>query len=184
MAGINEANGAIVPNPVNTGADIPNQPSHNEVARPVKDDLSNKGNKYVAKRIREYIEGVAEVIPNCDYTHGIILKFNGLGKIFSGNYYVKKVTHTLSDTYNVQLEVTMVEGQFMDTTRTREEPVKLDPPKAPESPKYQVITIKRGDTLWALSRKYGTTVEELAKINGIKNPDLIYAGAPLKVPSK
>ena len=51
MAGINEANGAIVANPVNTGADIPNQPSHNEVARPVKDDLSNKGNKHrVARR--------------------------------------------------------------------------------------------------------------------------------------
>lgn len=42
--------------------------------------------------------------------------------------------------------------------------------------------IQRGDTLWALSRKYGTTVDALAKANGIKNPDLIIAGRTLEIP--
>lgn len=186
MVGINEVNGAIMPNPKNTGADLPNQSSSSQVAKPTSESVKSKADKAVTERANEYIEGVVEVIPNCDYTDSVVYNFKGLGRVFSGNYYVKKVTHTLGETYNVQLEVTMIESTVTDTSssNTRVEPVKQDPPKAPEAPKNQIITIQRGDTLWALSRKYGTTVEELAKINNIKNPDLIYAGASLKVPTK
>lgn len=42
--------------------------------------------------------------------------------------------------------------------------------------------IKKGDTLWDLAKKYKTTVNELASLNGIKNPRLIRAGATLKLP--
>jgi LysM repeat protein len=48
----------------------------------------------------------------------------------------------------------------------------------------QNYRIQRGDTLWALSRRFGTTVEALARANGIANPNLIYAGANLKVPGR
>lgn len=41
--------------------------------------------------------------------------------------------------------------------------------------------IKRGDTLSALARRYGTTVGQLAKANNISNPDLIFAGRTLKI---
>jgi zinc D-Ala-D-Ala carboxypeptidase len=41
--------------------------------------------------------------------------------------------------------------------------------------------IKRGDTLSALSRKFGTSVRALAQANGIKNPNLIIAGATLRI---
>ena len=44
-------------------------------------------------------------------------------------------------------------------------------------------TIKKGDTLWELAKKYGTTVDALAKANNIKNPNLIYAGAKLTIPT-
>ncbi|MBX7096964.1 MAG: LysM peptidoglycan-binding domain-containing protein [Myxococcaceae bacterium] len=43
-------------------------------------------------------------------------------------------------------------------------------------------TIRRGDTLSALARRFHTTVQELAQRNGIKNPDLILAGANLTIP--
>ena len=42
-------------------------------------------------------------------------------------------------------------------------------------------TIVWGDTLWAISLATGTTVEELAEINNIENPDLIYAGDLLRL---
>ena len=42
--------------------------------------------------------------------------------------------------------------------------------------------IQSGDTLWALARRYGTTVDALARANGIANPNLIYAGASLRIP--
>ncbi|MCL2626859.1 MAG: LysM peptidoglycan-binding domain-containing protein [Cystobacterineae bacterium] len=46
------------------------------------------------------------------------------------------------------------------------------------------ITINKGDTLSALARRYGTTVDALAKLNNIQNPNLIYAGKALKIPDK
>lgn len=45
----------------------------------------------------------------------------------------------------------------------------------------QNIIIKQGDTLAALAAKYGTTVEELSKLNGIKNTNSIFTGKTLKI---
>lgn len=42
--------------------------------------------------------------------------------------------------------------------------------------------IRSGDTLSALARRFGTTVQALAQANGIANPDMIRAGATLTVP--
>ena len=41
--------------------------------------------------------------------------------------------------------------------------------------------IKRGDTLWAISRIYGVSIQDLVYWNNIKNPNLIYAGNILKI---
>ena len=43
-------------------------------------------------------------------------------------------------------------------------------------------TVVRGDTLWALARTYGTTVQQIVSWNpAIKNPNLIYQGQKLRV---
>lgn len=49
-------------------------------------------------------------------------------------------------------------------------------PKAAKS-----YTIKKGDTLYSLAKKNKTTVAKLAKDNGIKNPNKIYAGKKLVI---
>lgn len=41
--------------------------------------------------------------------------------------------------------------------------------------------VKRGDTLSAIASKYGTTYQQLAKINGIANPNRIYPGQKIRV---
>lgn len=45
-------------------------------------------------------------------------------------------------------------------------------------------TIKRGDTLSKIAMQNGTTVAELAKLNNIKNIDLIPIGKKLTLPTK
>lgn len=42
-------------------------------------------------------------------------------------------------------------------------------------------TVKRGDTLSGIANRYRTTVAKLVRDNGIKNPDLIYAGQKIKI---
>lgn len=43
-------------------------------------------------------------------------------------------------------------------------------------------TVVKGDTLWALSRTYETTVDELVALNpAIRNPNLIYPGQKVRV---
>ena len=49
------------------------------------------------------------------------------------------------------------------------------------TPTRKTYTVKPGDTLWGISRKYGTTVTNLVRLNKIKNPNLIYAGDVLYV---
>lgn len=53
------------------------------------------------------------------------------------------------------------------------------PDQAKETFQYQ---IRRGDTLWAIARRFDTTVSALASLNRIANPDLIYAGEILHIP--
>lgn len=48
---------------------------------------------------------------------------------------------------------------------------------------YTTYTVKERDTLSAIAVKYGTTVKTLASINGIKNPDVIYVGQKIKIPT-
>ena len=40
-------------------------------------------------------------------------------------------------------------------------------------------TIKRGDTLWGISRRYGVSVQNVISWNNIQNPNLIYPGQRL-----
>lgn len=46
----------------------------------------------------------------------------------------------------------------------------------------QTYTVQSGDTLWAISRAYGTTVNALVSLNNISNPNLIYPGQVFLLP--
>ena len=45
-------------------------------------------------------------------------------------------------------------------------------------------TVKSGDTLSEIAAKYGTTYQKIASLNGISNPNKIYVGQKLKIPSR
>lgn len=55
-------------------------------------------------------------------------------------------------------------------------------PSTPSLPETSSIyTVKSGDTLSSIARKYNTTYQKLAEINGIQDPSKIYVGQVLKV---
>lgn len=68
-------------------------------------------------------------------------------------------------------------------TNTEKE-TKKESKKAKEEPKYIEHIVKEGETLGIIANKYNVTVEELVKLNNIKNPDLIVVGQKLVVPEK
>ena len=45
----------------------------------------------------------------------------------------------------------------------------------------KTYTVKKGDTLSFIARKYGTTIAALAKKNGIKNPNVLKVGQKIKI---
>ena len=74
------------------------------------------------------------------------------------------------------------------TTPTTGSTAPAESPKSEETednaPTYVTYTVKKGDTLGALAKKYGCTVAEIMEANSdlIKNPNRIYMGWQIKIP--
>lgn len=56
-------------------------------------------------------------------------------------------------------------------------------PVRPQSPP-NIYTVRPGDTLYSISKKFDTTVSELINLNKLTNPNVIYAGQQIKLPRK
>lgn len=52
----------------------------------------------------------------------------------------------------------------------------------PPTPGYITYTVQAGDTLYELAQRFGTTVQAIAALNGIADPNLIYVGQVLTIP--
>lgn len=44
-----------------------------------------------------------------------------------------------------------------------------------------VYVTRPGDTLWSIAQRFGTTVESIAKKNGMCNPNILYPGTRLYI---
>jgi len=52
----------------------------------------------------------------------------------------------------------------------------------PQSPPEAIIyTVRPGDTVYAIAKRYGTSVDNIVTFNYLSNPDLIYPGQQLVV---
>ena len=73
----------------------------------------------------------------------------------------------------------------------QEAPASVEPPtepggaalEAPDAPSYETYPIRTGDTLGDIGARHGVTREELAQLNGIDEPDLIFPGQEIRLPT-
>ena len=65
-------------------------------------------------------------------------------------------------------------------------PVKTQPEIKPVKPQvdYTSYTIRQGDTLYSIAKRYGTTANDLAQYNNLTNKDALKIGQKLKIPKK
>ena len=49
---------------------------------------------------------------------------------------------------------------------------------------YSVIiyVIKSGDTIWKIAKRFGSTIDDIVRVNGMKNPDRINVGEKIYIP--
>ncbi|GAB3873730.1 hypothetical protein GCM10029964_014480 [Kibdelosporangium lantanae] len=71
-------------------------------------------------------------------------------------------------------------GSYTLDTLTLGDPGTPPPPPAPD-PGGDTYTVRIGDTLSGIASKYGTTWQELQRLNGIANPNLIFPGQILRI---
>lgn len=72
------------------------------------------------------------------------------------------------------------EGNVSGKTTTKKTSTKSSSSKK-ASTKTTTYTVKKGDTLSHIAKRFGTTVNNLVKLNNIKNPNLIYPGQKLRI---
>ena len=110
---------------------------------------------------------VEEPTPNGRWNTWVGWQYTDLGEVAGVNGYVDRDKFT--------------EGILLSNTE-QEIPLPENTNK-PVAGGTTTITIQRGDTLSNLAVEYNTTVQRLVELNNIQNPNLIYAGATLIVPS-
>jgi len=57
-------------------------------------------------------------------------------------------------------------------------------PGGSEPPWERVHVVERGDTVWGIARRYGTTVDAVARSNRLRDPSSIHEGDRLRVPER
>jgi LysM repeat protein len=74
-------------------------------------------------------------------------------------------------------------GQLLKIPTSTSETVGVSQPEASAEPVIETYTVKSGDTLWGIARKFGVSSTALAALNNINNSNYIKVGQVLKIPS-
>ena len=123
---------------------------------------------------------------------GDTVKLNGLGKYLSGNYYVKDITRQISSSgysHSATLIKTDVGSSLKTSTKSKDKkkPVKKVTSSPSKSTSQRTYTVKKGDCLWNIAKKFygnGSAYTKIydANTNKIANPNLIYPGQVFVIP--
>ena len=123
-------------------------------------------------------------------------RLEGIGTALNGLYYIESSTISVTKD-GVEQTISVSRNGFTDTVKmnnakapTNKSPAKTPnktPAKKPAAKKAKSHSVKRGDTLWDIAKKYygkGHLWTKIYKANKskIKNPNLIYPGQKFTIP--
>lgn len=101
------------------------------------------------------------------------VRLESLDSIIEANTIAIRATVSLT----VKLSYKVNREWIVDVVQVRDEPkVKLA--------SVTIYFVNKGDTLWSLAKKYGTTVDTLVKINELEDSDVINVGQKLIIPGR
>lgn len=122
---------------------------------------------------------------------GDTVRLEGLGKYLSGDYYVQDITRQIgNDGYSHN--ATLIKTDFgnslkLNSPSSQGTEQKKVQSSSQESSAKRTYTVKKGDTLWAIAKKFygnGALYTKIydANTNQIANPNLIYVGQVFVIP--
>ena len=116
---------------------------------------------------------------------GMVLQIPALdGNDSSGyvNYTVKKgdSLYSIAKSFDTTVSEIMSFNNLSSTVLSIGQVLKI--PSNNSSNNYTTYTVKAGDSLWSISRKYGTTVDAIKSLNGLSSNNLAI-GQILKIPN-
>ena len=94
----------------------------------------------------------------------------------SGGSLTKRVVQLSQEMDQLKKEAAATREKIVATTTVKKQP------EVKAEPRYHVVA--RGETLYRISKNYGTSVDELRRINDIKPNQVIQAGQRLLIPPK
>jgi nucleoid-associated protein YgaU len=149
---------------------------------------SKEENVEKVRSIEYDLEGTAEIRPIVDLRSRKVINLQGLGENFSGNYFLATVVHTINRSgYSQSIELLRSNFTWKSDPITKTILPKVTPKKDTGSSKN--YTVKRGDTLWAIAKRFygnGILYKKIFNANRdkIKDPHWIYPGQVFKIPPK
>lgn len=131
---------------------------------------------------RGRIAGIPDYVDLDYYTAQIMLDGNTPERPDTGIYYTVKRGDTLwgiARKTDSTVEKIVAANNIKNPNLIYAGEVFLIPEKTDNTVYY---TVRAGDTLWGIARRFGSSVNAIAAANGIKNPNLIYAGEVFLIP--
>ena len=139
--------------------------------------IETKANEWYMKN-----EEIYEVSISSD-NEIVELNITNKSKIETNINLVKKDFVVMSDnTIDIKIDLNFKLNVIKEGEISLIESINETEVKNRESFSIVIYYTKVGDTLWKIAKRFGSTVDEIVKVNSIENPDVIMPGEQLFIP--
>ncbi|MFI3278843.1 MAG: LysM peptidoglycan-binding domain-containing protein [Rikenellaceae bacterium] len=153
----------------------------NHTIQPKRLYLTMRSGRIIASNNDDEQQREAEILAAISIKYYVVRKGDVLSRIAQRN---QTTVSTLCRLNGISSKSTLRIGQRLivrDGVRTTTKSPQLTKSTIPSSGGAQYHTVKSGETLSSIARKYGTTITNICNINGISSRSIIRVGQRLKM---